>query len=178
MMLFMDLFDNLNRAHPRRKCFTMRRFWWRNFVDFFETSTESVCPPQCDQIGQFIWLWATFKAFGNNYFVQIFHILRQFFKGFKIYHFSSEIIFGNFYRHLVIFFWSHWSSAYFLDVDIQARALFYWLREETSEGRGFESRRRILGGHNIFSHYIVVRIEMFVWKDENKRKRELRWPIF
>ena len=30
-----------------------------------------------------------FKAFGNNYFDQIFHILRQYL--------------GNFYRHLVIF---------------------------------------------------------------------------
>ena len=36
------------------------------------------------------------KAFGNNYFAQISHILGQFFKkGVKIYHFSSEIIFGQ-----------------------------------------------------------------------------------
>ena len=33
---------------------------------------------QCDHIGRFIELWATFKAFGNNSFVQISHILRQF----------------------------------------------------------------------------------------------------
>ena len=34
--------------------------------------------------------------------------------------------------------------------------------DSCSEGRGFESRRRILDGHNIFSHTFVVRIVMFV----------------
>ena len=28
----------------------------------------------------------------------------------KIIHFSSETILGNFYRHLAIFIWSHWSQ--------------------------------------------------------------------
>ena len=28
-------------------------------------------------------------------------------EGVEIYHFSSEIILGNFYRHVAIFFWSH-----------------------------------------------------------------------
>ena len=36
-----------------------------------------------------------FKAFGNNYLGQISHILRQYCKGVKIFHFSSEIIFGQ-----------------------------------------------------------------------------------
>ena len=30
---------------------------------------------QCDQIGQFIALWATFKAFGDNYYARIAHII-------------------------------------------------------------------------------------------------------
>ena len=34
--------------------------------------------------------------------------LGNFCKGVKIYRFSSEIILGNFYRHLEICFWSHW----------------------------------------------------------------------
>ena len=34
--------------------------------------------------------------------------LGNFFKSVKIYHFSSEIILGNFYRHLAIFIWSPW----------------------------------------------------------------------
>ena len=37
-------------------------------------------------------------------------LLGNFCKGVKIYHFYSEIILGNFYRHLAIFFWSHCSS--------------------------------------------------------------------
>ena len=36
-----------------------------------------------------------FKACGNNYFAQIAHILDNFCKGFKNFHFSSEIIFGQ-----------------------------------------------------------------------------------
>ena len=47
-----------------------------------------------------------------------------------------------------------------------------------SEGRGFESRRLILDGHSIFPHIFVVRIVVFVWKDENKWKRGRGWPIF
>ena len=35
--------------------------------------------------------------------------LGKFCKGVQIIHFSSEIILGNFYRHLAIFIWSHWS---------------------------------------------------------------------
>ena len=34
--------------------------------------------------------------------------------------------------------------------------------DSCSKGRGFESRRRILDGHNIFSHIFVVKIVMFV----------------
>ena len=34
-------------------------------------------------------------------------LLCNFSKGVKIIRFSSEIILGNFYRHLAIFFWSH-----------------------------------------------------------------------
>ena len=41
--------------------------------------------------------------------------------------------------------------------------------DSQSEGCEFESRRRILDGH--FSHLYVVRIVMFIWKDENKRKK-------
>ena len=37
-----------------------------------------------------------------------FTFLCNFCIGIKIFIFSSEIILGNFYRHLAIFFWSHW----------------------------------------------------------------------
>ena len=36
-----------------------------------------------------------FKAFGNKLFAQIFHILKDFLKVVKIYHFSIEIVFGQ-----------------------------------------------------------------------------------
>ena len=41
--------------------------------------------------------------------------------------------------------------------------------DSCSEGFWFESQHHILDGH--FSHLFAVRIVMFVWKDENKRKR-------
>ena len=34
--------------------------------------------------------------------------------------------------------------------------------DSCSEGRGFQSQRNILDGHNSFSHIFVVKIEMFV----------------
>ena len=43
----------------------------------------------------------------NDHELQTF--LGNFCKGVKIYHFYSEIILGNFYRHLAIFIWSHCS---------------------------------------------------------------------
>ena len=47
--------------------------------------------------------------------------------------------------------------------------------DSCSIGCEFESRHCILDGH--FSHLIVVKIVMFVWKDENKWKRGRGWPI-
>ena len=43
------------------------------------------------------------------------------------------------------------------------------------ECHGFESQHCILDGH--FSHIFVVKIVMFVRKDENKLKRGRGWPI-
>ena len=48
--------------------------------------------------------------------------------------------------------------------------------DSCSKGREFKSHQRILDGH--FSHLFVVRIVMFVWKDENKQKRGRGSPIF
>ena len=46
---------------------------------------------QCDHIGQFIILWATFQSPGPNHQ----HILGNFCKGVKIFHFTREILFGQ-----------------------------------------------------------------------------------
>ena len=47
--------------------------------------------------------------------------------------------------------------------------------DSCSEGRGFESQHHILDGH--FSRWFVVKIVVFVWKDENKLKRGREWSI-
>ena len=44
------------------------------------------------------------------------------------------------------------------------------------ESRGFESQHCILDGH--FSHLFVVKIVMFVWKDENQMKKRPGLAIF
>ena len=57
--------------------------WWCKFVQSV-TNPALVFPHiwlicrQCDQIGRFIELWAIFKVFGNDYFAQISHIIKQF----------------------------------------------------------------------------------------------------
>ena len=59
---------------------------------------------QCDQIGQFITLWATFHSPWQQLICpNCPHNLPNFCKGVKIYPFSSEIILGNFYRYLAFF---------------------------------------------------------------------------
>ena len=50
---------------------------------------------QCDQIRWFIALGQLSKAGGKNYFAQITHIFGNFCKGFKIFHCSSAINFGQ-----------------------------------------------------------------------------------
>ena len=52
------------------------------------------------RLGDLIHFGQLFKACDNNYFAQIAYI---FCKGFKNFHFSCEIILGNFYIHLATF---------------------------------------------------------------------------
>ena len=39
-------------------------------------------------------------------------------------------------------------------------------------GHGIESQHHTLNGHDIFSHWSVLKVVMFVWKNENKRKND------
>ena len=51
---------------------------------------------QCDHILRFIILWATFQSPGQQLFRQYCqHILGNFYKGFKIFHFPREIFLGQ-----------------------------------------------------------------------------------
>ena len=65
-------------------------------------SSKMFCCDQCDQIGQFFALWAT-KPLATINLPKSPTFLANFCKGVKIYYFSTEIILGNFYRHLAFF---------------------------------------------------------------------------
>ena len=57
------------------------------------------------RLGDFLDFGLLFKAFGNNYFVQISHIVTQYFvKVSKSIIFLVKSFLGNFYRNLAIFF--------------------------------------------------------------------------
>ena len=63
-------------------------------VNYIDQKLSKVHWHQCDQIGRFIELWATFLSLWKQLFCPDYHIFRQFVKGVKIFHFSSEISFG------------------------------------------------------------------------------------
>ena len=71
-----------------------------------------------------------FKAFGNNYFAQISHILKQFLWSCQnISFFLVKSFLGNFYRHLATFHWSHWSRAKFRKASIDCGPILVKLRK-------------------------------------------------
>ena len=78
------------------------------FNSLWKERSQIVDKASVIRLGDLLDFGQLFEAFGKNYFVQNSHILRQFFKGLKIYHFYSEIIYRQLYKHLAIFFWSHW----------------------------------------------------------------------
>ena len=84
--------------------------WWghclRNLKRPFITTDGN---KQCDQIGQFIAFWATFQSL----WLQLFcpnhpSFLAIFVKLSNSFILLVKSFFGNFYRHLVHFYWSHW----------------------------------------------------------------------
>ena len=58
------------------------------------------------KLGDLLDFGPLFKAFHKILFAQISHILMQFLS--KSIIFLVKLFLGNFYRHLAIFFWSHW----------------------------------------------------------------------
>ena len=77
----------------------------------FKTSSgqERRVTEQCDQIGQFIALWATFLTLWQHIFCPNRHIFRQFLKVSKSFILLVKSFWPTFYRHLaIIFYWSHW----------------------------------------------------------------------
>ena len=72
----------------------------------------------CDQSWRFFCTLGNFlKPFATMNLPKSPTFLGNFSKGAKIIHFSNEIIFGNFYRHLAIFIWSYCRACPFLTQD-------------------------------------------------------------
>ena len=64
---------------------------------------------QCDLIGRYIGLWATFQSIWQQLICpNLLHSHSIFVKVSKSVIFLVKSFLGNFYRHLVIFYWSHW----------------------------------------------------------------------
>ena len=91
------------RERERKKYFSIgnvQRDHVLSEPDIIETSSSTIC---VTRLGDLLHFGQLFKACGNNYFAQITHILGNFCKVVKIFHFSIEIILGNFYRNLATF---------------------------------------------------------------------------
>ena len=60
------------------------------------------------RLGELMHFWKLFKRVATIILPKLPTFLGNLSEGVKIFHFSSESFLGNFYRHLVIFYWSHW----------------------------------------------------------------------
>ena len=59
------------------------------------------------RLGDLLHFGQLYKAIDNNYFAQIAYILDKFWKGVKIFDFSCEIIFGQFFIDIWWLFTGH-----------------------------------------------------------------------
>ena len=75
------------------------------------------------RLGDLLEFGQLFKAFGNNCFAQISHILRQFLKGVKIFNFSSEIIFWATFTDIWQLFTGHTGH------DLAQRVMETWIKD-------------------------------------------------
>ena len=79
-------------------CKRLAKRAWRKELRHFKLDF-----PQCDHIGRFIALWATFKSLWQKLFTQITHIFWQFLvKLSKFFIFLVKSFLGNFYRHFTV----------------------------------------------------------------------------
>ena len=83
---------------------------------------------QCDQIGRFIGLWATFYSVWQQLICpNLPHSLAIFVNVPKSFIFLVKSLLGYFYRHLVIFFSSHWSRDHWiLGQTFNTLSLHFW----------------------------------------------------
>ena len=69
---------------------------WADPVTHLHLLKSSMVACSVTRLGDLLHFRQLFEAYGNNYFAKLGHIFRQFFKGVKIFHFSSVIIMGRF----------------------------------------------------------------------------------
>ena len=118
---------SLSKKVPRYlKCRLFLFRWNKIWFQFLVPRVSYILSSSCFNLNYLslslshsLWLdWAIYWALGN--FLKPLSTINLskyptflgiFCKGVKIYPFSSEIILGNFYRHLAIFFWSHCSPS-------------------------------------------------------------------
>ena len=89
----------------------------------------SWCTNRVTRLGDFLDFGPLLKPLATINLSQSPLFLGNFCKGVKIYHISSEIIFGNFHRHLAIFVWSHcsWCTKLFCaESEGRPRLIFFW----------------------------------------------------
>ena len=85
------------------------------------------------RLGDLLDFGQLFKAFGNIYFAQISHTLRQFLQRCQnLSFFLVKSVLGNFYRHLAIFFWSHCSWCIFFAKSDQLEDLIFRYMDNNS----------------------------------------------
>ena len=85
-----------------------RKLMWPNYFIPKVLSIKYCSWNQCDQIGRFFcFLGKHSKLMASIILPKLPTLVGNFCKGVKIIHYSSEIILGNFYKHLAIFYWSH-----------------------------------------------------------------------
>ena len=107
----------LNQSEARLNCFLQLPMGTAFTLDVYLPvfcccwwSFDGVFRWQCDQIGQFIGLWATFQSLWQQLVCpNLPHSQAIFVKVSKSLIFLVKSFLGNFYRHLVSFYWSHWS---------------------------------------------------------------------
>ena len=88
----------------------------------------------------------------------------NFCKGVKIFNFSSEIILGNFYRHLATFYWSHW----LLLLKLLLPFYLFFSRDADFPPPG----NRFLCPAAIAKLSIHVQVEACMWKRERQGEKD------
>ena len=95
--------------------FTLNNFlinWWKHRWCAWDTYPgQQDGRHQCDQIGQFIGIWAGFQSLWQQLNCpNLTHSLSIFVKVSKLFIFLVKPFLGNFYGHMAIFIWSHWKA--------------------------------------------------------------------